>query len=736
MYCRNAPIPLSLFGEEEDDSAPSEPVLDLAAPWGGFLQPGQPWASAVAEQEKAAASQPAVTHAAQAPDTTAVPVPEMTFTSQQPGPAPHLGPGSSLAAESSDSWATVFTEASQALPGSNGALDGPAASKDAAGAAQSDAAKSPSGVGDQPSLQQQTGDTSEHITSTSHVLWAVPIDRPGHATQHLHPDKPAAESADAADNCQADSTPAEKGATSAQAGLPGQSQGRMPPGSIDWSAMDFDFGAPGSPVNAAQPASQQACLDADEADKSSTTAAVASANHAHGLPKEALDSRHALPEQPGQPESAAQQADEEDDWDFGDFAEATASVPDTSLESAPDGGLPALKLQNFQAPWATDAQPAAEPFSASPEPVNEDWDTGSLAAGSDTAATANQDGSGSAKPAAVVDIESAVAGDGWGSWDASEAAADSSAPVTAQLGGALNLAAALPSPRLSVQLAPGGSGVLSFDQWGRAYSKLEQQAAKSGAVKQPTADPKAAKSPAADADTFSLSESSWGASQAPAADVWASLAALDEGHALGNAADSAANQPPAQHAHTAGSIPSHDAFADPFAAFDSVAEEVEEGPPAGPAAASTEGELLSLPMPALGSTAASWSAEDGFVRDQHLQHVQEAAEGDVIQASAAGSADSNQQAQQASKESTGELPSFTAQRSWGDGWADCVADSMAPLPAQATQPPDTVSSWRRQEEDLALEKALGCDRQTALLCLAQVCFPCASHAMSARLPVQ
>ena len=718
MCCRNAPIPLSLFGEEEDNSAPSEPVLDLAAPWGGFLLPGQPWASAVAEQEKAAASQSAATHAAQAPDRAAVPIPDAAVTVQQPGQAPHLGPASSLAAESSDSWATAFTEASQALPGSNGMPDGAAASHSAPDGAQSNAAELPSSNGPQPSLQLQMAETQEHVDSTSCKLQATPTDEPEHVTQHVHPGRPTPEVVDAEVSLYHGSAPAGDGVDSAQAGPVGQSQIRTPPGSIDWSAMDFDFGAAGSPVNAAEPVSQHFSPgESPLGGIGSSAAAEAEATNPEGAPEEAPSSSSAMPGQATAPASAAHRADEDDDWDFGDFSEAAASVPEVSLESAAVDSLPALDLQSFQAPSAAGSQSVVEPPNA-PSEAFLDWDEGSLAISNNTAASANQDDSGGGRTAAVVTIESTVADGGWESWDASEAAAASPAPVTAELGGAPSLAAALPSPRLSAQLAPGGSGVLSFDQWGRAYSKLEQQAAKSGTGKQPAADPEAAGTQAANADTFSLPEPSSGASQAPAADVWASLAALDEGHALGTPIELTSSEQPAQSAYTAGSMPSHDAFTDPFAAFDSVAEE--SGSTAGPTAISTEGEQLSLPMSAVGSIAASLSAEDGFVRGRLPEQVEQPAEVDVKHTSTAGSADSRQQALQAGKKGMGEQPSFTAQRSWGDGWADCVADSKVPLPAQTAQAPDTVSSWKRQEDDMALEKALGCDRQTALLCLAQV----------------
>ena len=656
----------------------------------------------MAEQEKAAASQSALTHAAQAPNTGAASVLDMTVTAEQPGLAPHLGPASSLTAESSDSWATAFTEASQTLPGSNGMPDGSAASESAADAAQTNAAILPSGDGKQPSLHLQTTETQEHVDSALRVLPATPTDGPEHATEHLQPSKAAAEDADAAGSRHPSRASSQNGVSSARTGPGGHSQTRLPPGSIDWSPMDFDFGAPGSPVSAAEPALQQAGLAPNEAGESSTVV-EADADQAHGLPEEAPGSSSAVPEGLAESATVAQHADDADDWDFGDFAEATASVPDPSLNSAAVGGLPVLDLQSFQEPLA--AGSIVEPPSAPPEASHLEWDKGSLAISSN---------------AAVVSIESADAGDGWGGWDASEAAGDSSAAVTSELGGAPSLAAGLTSPKLSAQLAPGGSGVLSFDQWGRAYSKLEQQAAKTGAGKQPAATPKAADTPAADADTFADSETSWGASQASAADVWASLAALDNGHAFGDAADSASSQPPVQHACTAQSVPSYDALTDPFAAFDSVAEDVEFAPTAGRAAVSTEGKLLSLPMPAMDSNAASWSAEDESGRDQPPQQAPGPERDDIIHASAAGSADRSQQALQADKDSAGEPPSFTAQRSWGDGWADCVADSMAPLPAQAAQAPDTGSSWKRQEEELALEKALGCDRQTALLCLAQV----------------
>lgn len=733
MCCRNAPIPLSLFGEEEDDSVPSEPALDLAAPWGGFLLPGQPWTSAVAEQEKAAAPQSAVTHAAHQPDGAVVPLPQQAIVgsahepadsvcvsavpAQSPGLAAHVGTATSLATESSDSWPTAFTEASQALPSSTGVPSESAACVDAA-----DAAELPSSHADQPSLQLQAAEVREHIDSMPRLLQATPTDGPEHATRHLQPGKPTADSADAAVSQHTSAVPAWKGGASPQAGSGGKGQIRTPSGSIDWSATGFDFGAPGSPVNAAAPAPQHKFLAPEQADRCGSAAVEADAKPSGGSAEEAPGSSSAAPEQALEPGSAARHADEEDDWEFGDFAGAAASLQDPSLESAAVGGLPALDLQNNQA------------LSAPSVLVHSDSGKGAFATGIDTADSAVQEGCGDDREAAAVESDSADPDDGWGSWDAPEAAAQSLAPVTAELGGAPGLATGLPSPRLSAQLAPGGSGVLSFDQWGRAYSKLEQQVAKSGTGK-PAATEEASVTPAADASMFELSEPPWGASQAPADDVWASLAALDDARALGDAADLPASQPPQQHAHTARNIPSNDAFTDPFASFASMTQATEPAQ-IGPVAFGTEGELLSLPTPGVDSTAVGWSAEGVFVGDQSSQKVAEPAEIVARQASAAGR---SQQDLQAEKESTGQskqAPSFTAHRSWGDGWADCVAESVAQPPDQATLPSGAVSSWpQMREEDMALEKALGCDRQKALLCLAQVCSPCASCALSAGFPV-
>ena len=738
MCCRNAPIPLSLFGEEDDDSAPPEPALDLAAPWDGFMLPGQPWASAVAEQEKAAASQSAVTHAAHAPNAAVVPLPQlasassvhkpadsvptMAFPAQLPGMTPNLGPATSLAAELPDSWVTAFTEAPQILPGSNSVQAGSAASEDAVDAAQPPAAAALSDGRGLHSLQLQKAEPQEGFDSAPDPLQATAADGPNQATQLRQPGEPAAEGADAAATHPASSAPAADGAAAAQ-GPGGQGQIRPPPGSIDWSAMDFDFGAPGSPVVAAEPAPQHSILALEQADRCSSAAEKADAHPSGGSAEEAPGSSHAVPEQAVEPPSVAQHAVEEDDWDFGDFAEASASLPCPAAA----GSAPAADLQYPQASSAAAGpQPMAEPQRAASEAVQLDRDEGGLAHGVLPAVPAIQEGSGDGSNAAALSADSAEPHDGWEGWDASEAAADSPAPVVAELGAVPSWAAELPTPKPSAELVPGGSGVMSFDQWGRAYSKLELQVASSGAGKQPAAKAEPAKTPVEDAGTFSLPEPSWEASQATAADVWASLAALDEEYASSRAASSAGNQLPAPGAaRQSGSMASHDAFTDPFAAFDSGAEDAESGSGAGPAAISTEVDAFSLPMPPMHGTAVGWFAGDDTLRDALPQQAAGPAEVCTHGSSAIGDADSSQRALQAGKGSgdpSEQAPSFTAQRSWGDGWADCVADGMALPPAQAAQPSETVSSWKRQEEDSALEKALGCDRQSALLCLAQVCY--------------
>ena len=744
LCCRHAPIPLSLFGEEEDDSAPAEPVLDLAAPWGGFLTPGQPRTSAVAEQEKAAAPQSAVMHAAQAPDGAMPPmshqavassVPELADSAhdgdplaQQPTVSPYLGRAASLAAESSDSWVTAFTEASQTLPGSNAVPGGPAGSEDAAFPAQFAAPDTLLGVGEHttPSRLQST-EMQDHCSSTSHSLQGTIANGPNDAGPCINPGKLTAGTHDAAVSDQASSAqPAEDGATSAQAGPGAQGHMGKAPHSIDWSAMDFDFGAPGSPVHAEEPASQQASLDPGVGDRSSSIAAEAHASHSNSLSEEAPGCSIALAEKAWEPASVEEHAGEEDDWDYGDFAEASLSIPGASLKPATSGGVPALDSHDFQASSAAGAQPTAEASTATSEVVNPNWDEGSAIFGTQPTPRVDGEGPGDSRDGTATSAEAAAAGDEWGSWDASPAAAEASSPVNNELGGAPSLETALAPPRTSAQLAPGGSGVLSFDQWGRAYSKLEQQVARSGAAKHPAANPEAAETLTADAGTFSLPEPSWEASQATTADVWASLAALDEANALGGTADSVASHPPVKDAQAAGSMPSGHASTDPFAAFDSVAEEVDPRQTAGPVVSNAEGESFSLPMPAADSTADSWSASEGFVSNQPTLQGAESAKTAAHRTSAIGTAGSIQQELRASGRNVGQpvpAASLPAQRSWGDGWADSVSDSMVLPPDQATWPLDAVSSWKpRQEEDVALEKALGCDRQTALLCLAQVRF--------------
>lgn len=241
--------------------------------------------------------------------------------------------------------------------------------------------------------------------------------------------------------------------------------------------------------------------------------------------------------------------------------------------------------------------------------------------------------------------------------------------------------------------------------------------------------PKAADCAAAAASGLELREPSWRASETAISDVWASLAALDEAPALGphaeSRAESAGIQLPGHAAYAISSTQSHDASTDPFVAPDPLPESGSAQPVMIAASFHADADFLSLPMPAVEGTPESWTAINSFVSGQNSSRTDQpaAAPGEHSPAARIGqSSESALQAGKASKAEAEEVGSFAEQRSWGDGWADSVADSMALPPDQATWPLGSASSWKcRQEEDTAFEKALGCDRQTALLCLAQVC---------------
>ena len=600
-------------------------VLDLAAPWGGFSLPGQLMARAGPKQALHAAVQSATMHAHSEPEPAAAvpgrattsssnlelraadasPAQQSDSASAVPQTAPE--PAASLAAESADSWDTGFTEAPQKLP---------------------DAAQS----GDEPSqvaLASAAASPDEHAASPPAVPSAAALpDALGNRL--LQPSPPA--SADAvstgAQRLQGSSEQLEVPRASAAIAQT-QVGHRTPPGSIDWSSLDFDFGpeedfhaavsetSPGHPDDPPQHAS----ADAEQQSKS------AAPDRLHeGAPQNRLylESHRAEPQGCLDAEPAAAAAEEEVDWDFGEFAEA----------KEPAQG-PVIEATAFRAAAMTPPQ---------------------------------------------LEVEAAP-----------------------------SLATGLPSPRLSAQLAPAGSyasAVLSFDQWGRAYSQLERQAARSGSAKQPLSSARDAEDTA-----VSFSESSWQAPESSPVDLWASLAALNEAHTLGAVSERAQQQ-----------VPGQGAFTDPFAAFESQPEAVSFQHGADVVNFSTEAELISLPMPAVDGHAPSGHAKAGLQGQEVSFQAEQAAEDPQETKHPEMPTKQRGEASYRVPEPAG---SFAPQRSWGDGWADSVAEVV---PDQAAWPAaESAGSWRRmQQDDLALQKALGCDRQTALLCLAQVCTCCLS----------
>ena len=615
--CRNAPIPLSLFGEEEVDSPLSVPVLDLAAPWGGFLLPGQLMASAEPKHAHHAAVHLAPLHAHSEPEPAAAmpdqaitgssdmelhaaeasPAQQSDLASAAPQTAPK--PAASLAAESADSWDTVFTDAPQKLPD---------AAQTRVELSQADAAS-----------------PDEHAASPPAVPSAAALpDALGGSS--LQPSPPVSADAVSADvqRLQSSSEQLEVPHASAAA-VQTQLGHRTPPSSIDWSSLDFDFGpmedshAAVSETSLGHPddSPQHASVDAEQQSKS------AAPDRLHvGAPQyqSYLESHRVEPQDDLDAEPAAA-AEEDDDWDFGEFAEATEPAQDPVIE--------------------------ATTFSA--------------------AATT---------------------------------------PPQLEVDAAPSLATELPSPKLSAQLVPAGSQastVLSFDQWGRAYSQLERQAARSASADQPASSTRDAEDTA-----VSFSESSWQAPESSSVDVWASLAALDEAHALGAVSEQAQQQMPGQGA-----------FTDPFAAFESQPEEqvsFQHGAGVEISSAVADLELVSFPAPAVDVHVPSGHATGGLQGREISVHAEQAAEDPQTTRHPEMPTEQRGEASNRLPEPAG---SFAPQRSWGDGWADCVAEMV---PDQAAWPAaESAGSWRRmQQDDVALEKALGCDRQSALLCLAQV----------------
>ena len=625
-------MPLSLFGEEEVDSPVSAPVLDLAAPWGGFSLPGQLMASAGPKQALHAAVQSAALHAYSEPEPAAAvpgrattsssdmelhaadasPAQQSDMDSAAPQTAPE--PAASLAAESADSWDTGFTETPQKLP---------------------DAAR----PGDEPchvALASAAASPDEHAASPPAVPLAVALpDALGNS--FLQPSPPVSADAVSADVQRLQSSRVQLEVPRASAAIAQTQIGhRTPPGSIDWSSLGFDFG----PVE---------------------------------------DSHAAVSEtSPGHPDDPPQHASADAEQ------QSKSAAPDRLHEGAPQNEL---YLENHRAEpqGGLDAEPAA-----AAEEVN-NWDFGEFA---------------EAEEPAQGPVIGATAFSGAGT-----------TPPQREVEAAPSLATGLPSPRLSAQLAPAGSqasAVLSFDQWGRAYSQLERQAARSGSAAQPVSSARDAEDTA-----VSFAESSWQAPESSPVDVWASLAALNEAHTLGAVWERAQQRTPGQGA-----------FTDPFAAFESQPEAVSFQHGADVVNFSTEAELISLPMPAVDGHAPSGHAKAGlqdrevsFQAEQAAEDPQETKHPEMPR----------EQRGEASYRVPEPAGSFAPQRSWGDGWADSVAEMV---PDQAAWPAaESAGSWRRmQQDDLALQKALGCDRQTALLCLAQVCTRCLSttHAPCAK----
>lgn len=613
--CRNAPIPLSLFGEEEVDSQVFAPVLDLAAPWGGFSLRGQLMASAGPKHAHHAAVRVAPLHAQSEPEPAAA-VPGQATTSSSDmelhaadassaqqsdfaGAAPQTvpEPAASLAAESADSWDTVFTDAPQKLP---------------------DAAHPRDEL-----FQAGTESPDEHAASPPAVPSAAALpDALGGSS--LQPSPPVSADVVSADVQRLQSSSEQLEVPHASAAIVQTQLGhRTPPGSIDWSSLDFNFGpeedshAAVSETSLGRPndSPQHASVDAEQQSKSAAPDTL----HVGAPQNELYSESHAEPQDDLDAEPAAA-AEEDDDWDYGEFPEA----------KEPAQG-PVLEATAFSAAATTPPQ---------------------------------------------LEVEAAP-----------------------------SLATGLPSPKLSAQLAPAGSqasAVLSFDQWGRAYSQLERQAARSGSANQPASSARDAEDTA-----VSFSESSWQAPESSSVDVWASLAALDEAHALGAVSEHAQQQMLGQGA-----------FTDPFAAFESQPEEVsfQHGADVVHFSAEAELELVSFPAPAVDVHAPSGHATAGLQAREVSFHAEQAAEDPQTTMHPEKSTEQRGEASNRVPEPAG---SFAPQRSWGDGWADCVAEVV---PDQAAWPAaESAGSWRRmQQDDMALEKALGCDRQSALLCLSQV----------------
>ena len=477
--------------------------MDLAVPWGGLLLPGQPWASASPKQATPIAPLSAGTLAAEQPDVApGVAVSTSAFPAQQPvlGSLAHYmaaGPAASSTAEPSDSWDTAFTEA----PPSGNGLPGGSPVKESAADVSASRADAAPGAGLLPIVQLQSLETQEQAKpqrESGSDLQASPMTEAEGAADTAESRQASSVpvgSADMAVN-HGSSAPAGAAASSCPTAVAAQGQNRMSLG-IDWSSMDFDFGHSESLDNgAAEPATQVADPGLAEDSAVDGKPAQIKAVNSDSSSGATLGSS-AVEQQAVEPESAPEPADEDDDWDYGDFADASEALQHSGLEPAATSTGPVLDQQNFQAAASAFDVELAK---AAVQPDASELNGTSIPAGVPPALHFQNGHPAGAKdvPGAAAITDSAFEADEWGSWDASEAAADSSSPLSAELARATSLATKVSTPRLSARLAPPGSqgsSVLSFDQWGRAYSKLEQQAARSGPAKQPAASGKALSTP-------------------------------------------------------------------------------------------------------------------------------------------------------------------------------------------------------------------------------------------------
>ena len=596
--CRSAPMPLSLFGEEEEEEAlpNAAPVLDLAAPWGGFMLPAQLVASSV--QRLSAAQQPVEAETAWLDEAASSParaqrsdVDRCSDAAVQPElamQALHAAP-KTAASMPPDSWKTANAEAlppGPALSWAPGSLHGSNGSS--RGLVSADAEDPPSvrarALSD-PTDSEQASRAEDEVRSSIASAAQVALPEPKHTTAS---------------------------------------------GIIDWDSLDFDFG----PVEnghciADQPASQHAAVD--EANGTGTVMHEGSSAHKTHV------SIGAVPAEAAEP----------------------AAWP-----SAQSGAMP-ISSTPTDTSLSCKAEPVHDGETAAAASDNDEWGFGEY-----EAAAVSSPGAALAA-ADADDAHSIDQGDSWGAWDASGGAAASAEEPEEDY--------PVHQARLSDQPAPAGSqrsALLEFDQWGRAYSALERQAASSR------------KGPAPPAST---------------SDLWASLATLEEAQMAAAGMEAAPAQlPPPEapappDAHAAVSVQAHGAFA----SFDVLLG----GDPLQPRAASPslvtiEADHTSPPIQDAQDNAASRSTPVPLERSQPSGGA------------AVGSA------------GAGHAAELAAQRSWGEGWADSMADVPGMLPDQAAWAMEPGSSWKaRHEADLALEQALGCDRQAALLCLVQVGWP-------------